>query len=99
MSRHSFLIRGFSYGKGYEFADLKGSEVSSEAGNFGGIEGGISNGDDIEMHLTFKPPSTVGEAALSGRHDPCLVPRVLPVVEAMVKIVIADHYLRQKAYS
>ena len=63
-----------------------------------GIEGGISNGEKIVMQVTFKATSTVGEDAKQGRHDPCIVPRALPVVEAMVKIVIADHYLRQNAY-
>jgi chorismate synthase len=64
----------------------------------GGIEGGISNGDPISMSVAFKPTSTIGESAKLGRHDPCILPRALPVVEAMVKIVLADHYLRQNAY-
>ena len=63
-----------------------------------GIEGGISNGEQILMTVSFKATSTVGENAKLGRHDPCIVPRALPVVEAMVKIVLADHYLRQNAY-
>ena len=63
-----------------------------------GIAGGISDGEDISLDLTFKPPSTVGEKAKQGRHDPCLVPRAVPVVEAMVTFVLADHYLRQRAY-
>ena len=66
--------------------------------NFGGIEGGISNGDKIEMELIFKPTSTIGDKALSGRHDPCIIPRAIPVVESMAKIVLADHFLRQNAY-
>ncbi|OUR93640.1 chorismate synthase [Halobacteriovorax marinus] len=88
----------FSFGLGEEMANLKGSEVSSNRGNFGGIEGGISNGDDIFMTTTFKPTSTIGEKATAGRHDPCILPRAVPVVEAMIKCVIADHLLRQRAY-
>lgn len=62
------------------------------------IEGGISNGDEMIMYISFKATSTTGENAKLGRHDPCIVPRALPVVEAMVKVVLADHYLRQNAY-
>ena len=89
---------GFTYGRGIEFASLLGTEISRESLNFGGIEGGISNGEDIFITLYFKAPSTVGEKAKQGRHDPCILPRVIPVVEAMAKITIADHFLRQKAY-
>ncbi len=86
----------FSYGIGEDFADLMGSEAKSS--HFGGIEGGISNGMNIELQLTFKPPSSVGKRALEGRHDPCIIPRVLPVVESMIKLVIVDHFLRQNGY-
>ncbi|MFP5459774.1 MAG: chorismate synthase [Bacteriovoracia bacterium] len=89
---------GFEVGVGFEAAGLAGSILSQDAKNFGGMEGGISNGDPLSMRIVFKAPSTVGDKAKAGRHDPCLLPRVLPVVEAMAKIVIADHYLRQKAY-
>ncbi len=88
----------FSFGLGEEMANLMGSEVSTQRGNFGGIEGGISNGEDIFLTTTFKPTSTVGEKAKEGRHDPCILPRAVPVVEAMVKCVLADHLLRQRAY-
>jgi len=64
----------------------------------GGIEGGISNGEEIKLALNFKAPSTVGEKAKAGRHDPCVLPRAVAIVEAMAKIVIADHFLRQKTY-
>ncbi len=90
---------GFSVGEGFGFADKLGSEVSENAQFFGGIEGGISNGSPINLKLAFKAPSTVGEKAREGRHDPCVLPRVIPVVEAMAKIVIADHFLRQAAYA
>lgn len=89
---------GFTYGKGNQFAKLLGSEISNEIQNFGGIEGGISNGETIYMELTFKAPSTIGENAKQGRHDPCVLPRVRVVVESMAKIVLADHFLRQNAY-
>ncbi|MBI2519668.1 MAG: chorismate synthase [Bdellovibrio sp.] len=92
-------IVSFSYGLGEEMAEVSGQAVSSDRGNFGGIEGGISNGERIFMQVTFKPTSTVGEHAQKGRHDPCIIPRALPVVESMVKIVLADHFLRQRAYS
>lgn len=89
---------GFSIGEGFNFALKLGSEISSEKKNFGGMEGGISNGEEIFLKLAFKAPSTVGQKAREGRHDPSILPRVVPVVEAMAKIVIADHYLRQSAY-
>jgi chorismate synthase len=91
-------VVGFSYGLGEEFAHKTGKEISIDRKNFGGMEGGISNGEDLLFHVIFKPTSTVGDKATSGRHDPCIIPRALPVVEAMTKIVLADHYLRQKAY-
>lgn len=89
---------GFSLGEGFGFAEKLGSEVSQDSRNFGGIEGGISNGEEIFLRVAFKAPSTVGDKARKGRHDPCILPRVIPVVEAMAKLVIADHYLRQTAY-
>lgn len=88
----------FSYGLGEAFAESLGSEVTAKKENFGGLEGGISNGDDQYMQITFRPTSTVGESAKEGRHDPCIIPRAIPVVEAMIKTVLADHYLRQNAY-
>lgn len=91
-------VVSFSYGLGEEMAELTGSAVSANSSSFGGMEGGISNGERMLMTITFKPTSTVGEKAKEGRHDPCIIPRAIPVVEAMVKIVLADHYLRQKAY-
>ena len=91
-------VVSFSYGLGEEMASLLGSEVSKERSYFGGIEGGISNGEEMRMTLTFKPPSTVGKMAQMGRHDPCLIPRALPVIESMAKLVLADHFLCQEAY-
>ena len=76
----------------------------------GGVQGGISNGSDIVMRVAFKPTATIsseqktvtrdGEAtilAAHGRHDPCVLPRAVPMVEAMALLVIADHWLRQRA--
>jgi chorismate synthase len=90
---------GFALGEGFNFASKLGSEISTKPESFGGMEGGISNGHEIHFKISFKAPSTVGEKAKNGRHDPCVVPRVVPVVEAMAKIVIADHFLRQTAYA
>ncbi len=90
---------GFSVGKGFDFGHLLGSQVSGDPSAFGGIEGGISNGSEIFLQLAFKATSTIGEKALNGRHDPCVLPRVVAVVEAMAKIVIVDHFLRQAAYA
>lgn len=89
---------GVEVGAGFSAVELPGSALSSKRENFGGMEGGITNGDPLRMRVVFKAPSTLGEKAKEGRHDPCLLPRVIPVVEAMAKVVIADHYLRQSAY-
>ncbi len=89
---------GFTIGEGESFAHKLGSEISGDQRNFGGMEGGISNGEEIRLKVIFKAPSTIGDKAKAGRHDPSILPRVVPVVEAMAKIVIADHFLRQKAY-
>lgn len=91
-------VVSFSYGLGEEMAEMNGSEVSRNLSAFGGMEGGISNGERMLMTVTFKPTSTVGGKAKAGRHDPCIIPRAIFVVEAMVKVVLADHFLRQNAY-
>lgn len=78
--------------------------------NSGGIQGGISNGEDIVLRVAFKPTATIssrqqtvdaaGNAVTleaKGRHDPCVLPRAVPLVEAGVLLVLADHYLRQRA--
>jgi chorismate synthase len=85
-------------------------EVKTETNNSGGIQGGISNGADIYFNVAFKPVATImmdqdsvdeeGNAAVvsgKGRHDPCVVPRAVPIVEAMAAITILDFYMRQKA--
>lgn len=88
----------FSFGSGEDFASMSGSVAAKSSKNFGGIEGGISNGDDIYLQLVFKPTSTIGQKAKDGRHDACLAPRVFVVIQSMVHFVLADQYLRQNAY-
>lgn len=66
---------------------------SSNTGRYGGIRGGISTGERIVLRVGFKPTSTVLDVAKKGRHDPCIVPRAIPVLEAMFALVLADHSL------
>ena len=81
--------------------------IKTETNNSGGIQGGISNGEDILLRVAFKPTATIrkdqrtidaqGKATTlvaKGRHDPCVLPRAVPMVEAMVALVLADHLLR-----
>jgi chorismate synthase len=60
---------------------------------YGGIQGGLSNGESLTLRVLFKPPATLGEHARAGRHDPCILPRAVPVIEAMVSLVLADVWL------
>ncbi|MCA3016258.1 MAG: chorismate synthase [Myxococcaceae bacterium] len=60
---------------------------------YGGIQGGLSNGEPLEARVLFKPTSTLAEVAKAGRHDPCILPRAVPVVEAMTSLVLADLWL------
>ena len=84
-------------------------KIITETNNSGGIQGGISNGMDIYFRVAFKPVSTIKkkqstinkdgeevELSASGRHDPCVVPRAVPIVEAMAALVMADHLLRNR---
>lgn len=64
---------------------------------YGGIQGGLSNGAPTELRIYFKPPATLGAHAKSGRHDPCILPRAVPVIEAMTSLVIADLWLLHEA--
>lgn len=113
-------VKGFEYGMGFEGVQSRGSQMNdifvSEAGRIstltnrsGGIQGGISNGEDIYFRVAFKPVATLlqdiptvdcngNETVLKakGRHDPCVLPRAVPVVEAMAAMVILDHYLLNK---
>ena len=113
--------KGFEYGMGFEMAKKYGSEVNdiftSENGkittltnNSGGIQGGITNGQDIYFRVAFKPVATLlteqptvdkdGNATMlkvRGRHDACVLPRAVPIVEAMAAMVLADAYLQNKS--
>jgi chorismate synthase len=115
-------VKGFEYGLGFGATGLKGSEhndefymdgnrVRTRTNRSGGIQGGISNGEDIYFNVAFKPIATIlmeqhtvnrnGEEITStthGRHDPCVLPRAVPIVEAMAAITIADHILVNKMY-
>lgn len=97
--------------KGSEHNDLQNSDGTTKTNLSGGIQGGISNGMDIYFRVAFKPVATImqeqetlnnqGDLELSqgkGRHDPCVVPRAVPIVEAMAAIVLADFFLLNKLY-
>jgi chorismate synthase len=113
--------KGFEIGSGFAGTRMKGSQhndafvaeggrVRTATNRSGGIQGGISNGEEIVFRVAFKPVATIaqaqqtvsvtGEAAelkARGRHDPCVLPRAVPMVEAMTRLVLADHWLRQRA--
>ncbi len=115
--------KGFEVGSGFAAASMRGSRhndpfymengrVRTRTNHSGGIQGGISNGEDIKLRMAFKPTATLmlvqdtvddthREVQLrgKGRHDPCVLPRAVPVVEAMAWIVLCDHLLRQQAVS
>jgi len=85
-------------GEGAAASQAEGSEFHAPArrvhGNpYGGIRGGISTGEPIEARISFKPTSSVLDVAKKGRHDPCIVPRAIPVLEAMMALVLVDHLL------
>lgn len=97
--------------KGSEHNDLFNANGSTRTNLSGGIQGGISNGMDIYFRVAFKPVATIMQKQESldntgtitemtgkGRHDPCVVPRAVPIVEAMAAIVLADFYLINKTY-
>lgn len=116
-------VKGFEYGNGFEAAYGRGSrqndifyndngKIATRTNNSGGIQGGISNGNDIYFRVAFKPVATIlveqptvtsaGEETVlqaRGRHDPCVVPRAVPVVEAMAALVLLDHYMMQRSRS
>jgi chorismate synthase len=91
-------VTGVSYGAGFRTASMQGKDYTSDPKNFGGMLGGISTGEDIILNISVKPASSIGQVAKEGRHDPCIVPRVIPVAEAMVALVLADCLLLQRAY-
>lgn len=88
---------------------LKNSHIGTTTNHAGGIIGGISNGEDIVLRFALKPTSSIAkkqqtvdkngtsaEIEVHGRHDPCVAPRAVPIGEAMVALILADHYLRNK---
>ena len=110
-------VKGFEFGSGFAGTQLRGSEhndLFNEDGstqtNFsGGVQGGISNGEDIYFKVAFKPVATIMQKQQTidnegnlmemqgkGRHDPCVVPRAVPIVEAMAALVLADFWLLNK---
>ncbi|GAB2497789.1 chorismate synthase [Algoriphagus taiwanensis] len=113
-------VKGFEYGSGFEGVKMRGSQhndamvkeegkIKTRTNHSGGIQGGISNGEDIYFRVAFKPVATImqdqdsineaGEAVTvsgKGRHDPCVVPRAVPIVEAMAALVLADYLLLSK---
>jgi len=97
--------------KGSQHNDLYNPDGTTQTNRSGGIQGGISNGMDIYFRVAFKPVATlmqkqesldnqgnITEMTGKGRHDPCVVPRAVPIVEAMAAIVLADFYLLNKTY-
>jgi len=113
--------KGFEIGSGFAATRMRGSQhndpfemrgekIRTATNNSGGVQGGISNGEDIYFRVAFKPPATIAfqqktvtsskqdsELAARGRHDPCVLPRAVPIVEAMAALVLCDHALRHHA--
>ena len=115
-------VKGFEYGEGFEGVSARGSQqndiftldedgrVTTKTNRSGGIQGGLSNGQDIVFRVAFKPVATLlrnqetvdirhekTEFKARGRHDPCVLPRAVPVVEAMAAMTVLDEYLRNQA--
>ena len=115
--------KGFEIGSGFAATRMRGSEhndpfemhrgkIRTTTNNSGGVQGGISNGEEIYFRIAFKPTATIAreqktvsalreqtKLAARGRHDPCVLPRAVPIVEAMASLVLCDHALRQQAIS
>jgi chorismate synthase len=89
----------FELGAGFGATAAEGSEFHrrTDQGGYGGVRGGISTGERIVFRVHFKPTSSVLDTARKGRHDPCIVPRAIPVLEAMTRLVLADHILAARA--
>src|SRR5881392_4506254 len=113
--------KGFEIGSGFAATRMRGSKhndpfemsggkIRTATNNSGGVQGGISNGEEIYFRVGFKPTATIAheqktvtalraqtKRAARGRHDPCVLPRAVPIVEAMAALVLCDHALRQQA--
>ena len=89
-------VCGISIGSSLEDIGKPGQEFHQNPENYGGVRGGLSTGEQICLCVYFKPTSSLGKVAIEGRHDPCIIPRALPVLESMVHLVIADHLLARK---
>src|SRR5216110_1671558 len=113
--------KGFEIGSGFGATRMRGSQhndpfemragkIRTKTNKSGGVQGGISNGEDIYFRVAFKPPATIAlqqktvtsskqqtNLTARGRHDPCVLPRAVPIVEAMAALVLCDHALRQRA--
>ena len=113
--------KGFEIGSGFAATHMRGSEhndpfemrggkIRTATNNSGGVQGGISNGEEIYFRVAFKPTATIAheqktvnisreqtKLSARGRHDPCVLPRAVPIVEAMAALVLCDHALRQQA--
>src|SRR5437868_923047 len=118
---HELATKGFEIGSGFAATRMRGSEhndpfemragkIRTSTNYSGGIQGGISNGEEIYFRVAFKPTATIAreqktvsasreqtKLAARGRHDPCVLPRAVPMVEAMAALVLCDHALRQRA--
>ena len=113
--------KGFEIGSGFAGTRMTGSQhndafelrdgkIRTATNRSGGVQGGISDGEEINFRVAFKPTPTIAKTQRSvnaagepcevighGRHDPCVLPRAVPIVEAMAALVLADHVLRQRA--
>lgn len=86
---------GVDFAEGVNSVQLPGTQfhTSTKVSQYGGIQGGISTGETIRFRVFFKPTSSILDVAKKGRHDPCIVPRAVPVLEAMTSFILLDHYL------
>jgi chorismate synthase len=102
-------MRGSEHNDAF-YKDKKSGKIRTRTNFAGGVLGGISDGEEIVVRVAVKPPSSIPKAqrtvdtkgrsrsiSVEGRHDPCLTPRVVPVVESMIALVLADHLMRQSA--
>lgn len=92
-------VKSFSLGEPVDFSTLKGTEYHAMPSSiYGGIQGGIATGETISFSAEVKPTSSILDVAKKGRHDPCILPRALVVIEAMTYLVLMDLFLYSKLY-